>query len=105
MSDLFGAPRPQESFRLAGALRDQIFAAEKLNRLGPAVINKLFVSHRSDESQPIPHRNTIQHGYRCELLDLKQLCGLVPLIGDSCKPMPKRRFPAARSGIETQKAL
>lgn len=34
------APRTQERLRLAGAPRKQIFAAEKLNRLGPTVVCK-----------------------------------------------------------------
>ncbi|WP_210163789.1 hypothetical protein, partial [Mesorhizobium sp. L2C066B000] len=42
---------------------DQLFAAQKLNRLGPAVINKRFVCHRSVESHPIPQGNTYLSAY------------------------------------------
>ncbi|WP_210164058.1 hypothetical protein, partial [Mesorhizobium sp. LSHC426A00] len=38
-------------------------AAQKLNRLGPAVINKRFVCHRSVESHPIPQGNTYLSAY------------------------------------------
>jgi hypothetical protein len=57
------APRPQERLRLASTPRDQLFTTEKLNRLGPAVIYKRFVSHRSVESQPIPRCNSYLSAY------------------------------------------
>ncbi|WP_206523318.1 hypothetical protein, partial [Mesorhizobium sp. M5C.F.Ca.IN.020.29.1.1] len=40
-----------------------LFTTEKLNRLGPAVIYKRFVSHRSVESQPIPRCNSYLSAY------------------------------------------
>ncbi|ESX61931.1 hypothetical protein X760_08410 [Mesorhizobium sp. LSHC422A00] len=57
------AARAQERLRLAGTCCDQLFAAQKLNRLGPAVINKRFVCHRSVESHPIPQGNTYLSAY------------------------------------------
>jgi hypothetical protein len=49
-----------------------LLSSEKLNRLGPAVINKRFVSHRSVESQLIPTCNAYLSAYALQGRDEKE---------------------------------